>query len=69
MTRPFICRGDNKNLYFVKGIGATRQSQVYEWVAGNLGFALSLPIAPFVNIDGMLEILQLYQREEFWVQQ
>lgn len=47
VTRPFICRGDDGNTYFVKGIGAGRQSQVYEWIAGGLALELSLPIAPF----------------------
>ena len=47
VTRPFICRGDDGNTYFVKGIGAGRQSQVYEWIAGGLALELGLPIAPF----------------------
>ncbi|MFV2058483.1 MAG: HipA family kinase [Thiohalomonadales bacterium] len=59
MTRPFICRGDDKNIYFVKGIGATRQSQVYEWVAGNLGLALGLPIAPFEIVEIPEELIEI----------
>jgi len=35
MTEPFICRGDDDNFYFVKGIGAGRDSQIKEWISGN----------------------------------
>ncbi len=51
ITKPFICRGDDDNTYFVKGIGAGRRSQVCEWIAGNLGLELDLPIAPFEIVD------------------
>ena len=47
ITKPFICRGEDDNTYFVKGAGAGRQSLIYEWVAGNLALELGLPIAPF----------------------
>ena len=51
VTRPFICRGNDDNTYFVKGVGAGRRSQVCEWVAGNLALELGLPIAPFEIVD------------------
>lgn len=51
MTEPFICRGDNNQTYFVKGIATTRRSQLSEWIAGNLGLALGLPIAPFKIVE------------------
>ncbi len=51
MTRPFICRGDDGNAYFVKGIEAGRRSQVCEWIAGMLALELDLPIAPFEIVD------------------
>ena len=47
VTRPFICRCDDENTYFVKGLDSNRDSQVKEWVAGKLALALNLPIAPF----------------------
>jgi len=66
MTEPFICRGNDGEIYFVKGIGATRKSQVFEWIAGNLGLELGLPIAPFEIVDvpeelieGSAELIQL----------
>jgi hypothetical protein len=51
VTLPFICRGDDDNTWFVKGIGAGRRSQVCEWVAGGLALELGLPIAPFEIVD------------------
>ena len=58
ITRPFICRGDDDNIYFVKGIGAGRLSQVYEWIAGNLGVKLGLPIAPFEVVHVPVELAE-----------
>lgn len=55
---PFICRGDDDNTYFVKGIGAVRRGQVCEWVAGNLGLELGLPIAPFEIVDVPVELVE-----------
>jgi hypothetical protein len=57
MTRPFICRGDDGATYFVKGVGAGRRSQIAEWVAGNLGLALGLPIAPFSIVEVPEELI------------
>ncbi|ABK43587.1 hypothetical protein Mmc1_1069 [Magnetococcus marinus MC-1] len=50
VTRPFICRGNNNKLYFVKGHGAGKRSLLCEWIAGNLGVSLGLPIAPFETV-------------------
>ena len=47
MTRPFICRGEDGLIYFVKGIGASRRSQVAEWVCAKLATAFGLPIADY----------------------
>jgi hypothetical protein len=47
VTEPYICRGSDGNIYYVKGKGAGYDSLVKEWVAGNLAFSLGLPIAPF----------------------
>ncbi len=59
ITHPYICRGDNGNVYFVKGIGAGRRSQLCEWIAGNLGLALDLPIAPFDIVEVPDELMGL----------
>ena len=47
ITRPFVCRGDDGWLYYVKGHGAGRQALIAEWIAGNLGKRLGLPIPDF----------------------
>ena len=36
ITRPFICRGEDGHIYFVKGRGAGKRSLICEWIAGNL---------------------------------
>ncbi len=58
ITRPFICRGDDDNTYFVKGIGAGRLSQVCECIAGNLGVELGLPLAPFEVVHVPVELAE-----------
>lgn len=59
ITQPYICRGDNDKVYFVKGVGAGRRSQLCEWIAGNLGLALDLPIAPFDIVEVPEELMGL----------
>lgn len=59
-TEPFVCRGDDNAIYFVKGKVAGRVSLVKEWICGNLALALDLPIAPFEIVqipDGLAESL------------
>lgn len=63
MTRPFICRGDDDHTYFVKGRGATRRSQICEWIAGNLALKLNLPIAPFEIVEVSPELLLIASDE------
>lgn len=58
ITRPFICRGDDGNTYFVKGTGAGRSSQIYEWIAGNLARHIGLPIAPFFIVQVPEELVE-----------
>jgi hypothetical protein len=58
VTRPFICRADNGQIYFVKGSGSGRRSQVCEWVAGNLGRNLGIHVAPFEIVQVPEELLE-----------
>ena len=46
-TRPFLCRGDDDLLYYVKGRYAGLRSLCCEWIAGRLGKLLALPIPDF----------------------
>lgn len=59
MTKPYICRGEDGEVYFVKGTGAGRRSQICEWIAGKLGLAMGLPIAPFTIVDVPEELIEL----------
>ena len=47
VTEPYICRGADGRLYYVKGRGAGYGSLVKEWISGHLAIHLGLPIAPF----------------------
>jgi hypothetical protein len=47
ITRPFICRGEDEQLYFVKGRYAGRRSLIAEWLGSSMAAAFGLPVAPF----------------------
>ncbi|MEX0606193.1 MAG: HipA family kinase [Marinobacter sp.] len=64
MTRPFICRGDDGEIYFVKGFGAGRDSQIKEWVAGNLARGFSIPVAPFRIVDVPDELAKILSDQD-----
>jgi hypothetical protein len=51
VTKPYICRARDAQVYFVKGLGAGRESLIREWLAGQLGLRLGLPIAPIEIVD------------------
>jgi hypothetical protein len=64
MTRPFICRGEDGFVYFVKGRGAGRRSLICEWVAGQLALRLGLPVAPFELVHIPEELLSIAMRDD-----
>lgn len=47
VTKPFICKADDGQTYYVKGIGAGRRSQIAEWVSAQLATHYGLPIAEY----------------------
>ncbi len=57
LSRPYLCRADDENFYFVKGLNTTRQSQAYEWICGHLALALGLPLAPFKLVEIVPELI------------
>lgn len=57
-TTPFLCRGEDDRLYYVKGLNAGRQGQWSEWLAGHLGQAFGLPIPPFCLVELSPELLE-----------
>lgn len=50
-TEPYICRGENGRVYFVKGKGAGYDSLVKEWIAGKLAKGMGLPIPNFELVN------------------
>ena len=60
VTRPFLCRCDDGNLYYVKGRGAGRSSLLCEWLAGHLALAFGLPIPPFVLVEAPRSLVELF---------
>jgi hypothetical protein len=59
ITKPFICRGEDDEIYFVKGRGAGKRSLICEWVAGCLATRFGLPIAPFTVVDVPSMLIEL----------
>ncbi len=51
MTLPFLCRGDDGRLYYVKGRYAGQRSLCCEWIAGHLARAMELPLPEFVMAE------------------
>ncbi len=58
-TEPYICRGSDGKLYFVKGKGAGYVSLVKEWIVGNLALHFGLPIAPFKQVHVPKELFDV----------
>jgi hypothetical protein len=64
ITKPFLCRGDNGLQYYVKGHGAGRRSLINEWIAGNLGRRLGLPIPDFQLASIPAELIRFSARSD-----
>src|SRR5437867_2161059 len=64
VTLPFLCRGDDGWLYYVKGNGAGRRALICEWMAGHLGRRLGLPIPEFKQAVIARELITLSARDD-----
>lgn len=64
MTRPYICRADDNEIYFVKGHGAGRRGLVCEWIGSCLAMRFGLPVAPFDVVDVPQELIALSTRND-----
>ena len=51
VTLPFICRAQDADTYFVKGLGVGASGLRAEWIAAHLAKALKLPVAPFAIVE------------------
>jgi hypothetical protein len=52
--KPFLCRGDDGHLYYVKGFidgRPQREDQVKEWICAHLARAFGLPLPDFCIVD------------------
>lgn len=47
-TKPYLCRGDDEVLYYVKGQNAGPRAQCSEWIVGSLARNFGLPVPPFL---------------------
>lgn len=64
ITLPFLCRGDDGLLYYVKGHGAGRSALIAEWIAGSLGKHLGLPIPDFKQATIPKELITFSARDD-----
>jgi hypothetical protein len=64
VTQPFLCRGDDGWLYYVKGNAAGRSSLICEWIAGQLAKRLGLPIPDFKQATIPKELVTLSARDD-----
>lgn len=62
-TKPYLCRGEDDALYYVKGRNSGRRSQCCEWIVGNLAIAFGLPVAPFQLVNISPELLSVAKVE------
>lgn len=59
VTQPYICRGDDGYVYFVKGFGAGRRSLLCEWIGSSLALEIGLPVAPLDIVHVPEELMEL----------
>lgn len=64
ITHPFLCRGDEGAIYYVKGNAAGRRALISEWIAGNLAERLGLPIPPFRQATIPAELITMSARDD-----
>jgi hypothetical protein len=63
-TRPFLCRGDDGFLYYVKGRGAGNKALISEWIAGNIARRIGLPVPEFRFAAIPKEIMDFSARDD-----
>jgi hypothetical protein len=64
VTKPFICRGEDGNIYFVKGKDAGKRSLICEWVASSLGAKMGLPVPPHRIVEVPSALIDLGSRPD-----
>lgn len=56
-ARPYKCRGEDGQIYFVKGRQTTRACLWHEWICGHLARRFGLQIPPFEIVNICQELL------------
>ncbi len=56
-SKPYLCRGEDEIIYYVKGQNATSSARCREWIAGKLAIAFGLPVPPFSLVNISTELL------------
>jgi len=64
ITKPFICRGEDERIYFVKGKGAGKRSLMCEWIASSLGSKMGLPVPPHRIVEVPSALIELGSRDD-----
>lgn len=62
-TEPFLCRGNDGRLYYVKGKHAGRRGQVAEWLGSSLALSFGLPAAPCVIVEVSVALIAISPAE------
>lgn len=57
VSRPFRCRSESEDLYFVKLKNSGHTQLVKEWIAGRLAQEMGLPIADFRQVKIPIELV------------
>lgn len=56
-SKPYLCRGEDEKLYYVKGQNAPTSARCREWIVGHLAQAFGLPVPPFCLVNVSPELL------------
>lgn len=63
-TEPFVCRGDDGHVYYVKGRHAGMRSLCCEWVAGSLARALGMTVPEFTMAEVPRKLIEQSERDD-----
>lgn len=63
-TEPFVCRGDDDRIYYVKGKHAGLGSLCREWVAGSLARDVGMTVPEFVMAEVPQALIEQSDRED-----